>query len=582
MEPLAPAGGVTPLTRAGADAGCYPWRVPLLQRAEQWITPTSLSGDWRLPFFVRTWAYGMGFGLLFGLLAAVQGLWWVCGAQLYLVGCGALSLGLMRVTARLRLVCNLSLALVTPFLALVGLMQNPPNPIAPVFLVLVPLLASFMLSRPEMTGWLLASIVVGGLSEWLMANGIHLPGPLRPHQGVVTALNLGALMLLLVSFVRWFDSVRRDALSQLEAASQARTIFLANVSHEIRTPMNGVLGMTELLLAGSLDAAQREKVELVQRSGQSMVTLIDDLLLVTRAESGRLVLLPGPTAVHKVVADVVELFAPQARDKGIALRSVVDAAVPPWVELDGVRWRQVLSNVVSNAVKFTERGEVEVHLGAEARRLVLRVQDQGMGIEPSVLARLFRPFEQADTSTTRRFGGSGLGLALSKQLAELMGGTLAVESQPGRGSVFVFDVPLLEAKVEAPTGVEVGPGAPTSRKTVLVVDDNPINLLVARGLVERAGYEVQLARNGREAVEAVAGGDFGMVLMDCQMPVMDGLEATRLIRASAAHGALPIVAVTASGLPEELAACRAAGMNDCLVKPISLEMVQRVLRLALP
>jgi len=351
------------------------------------------------------------------------------------------------------------------------------------------------------------------------------------------------------------------------------------VSHEIRTPMNGVLGLTELVLAGHLEPAQRERVELVQRSGQTLITLIDDLLLITRTESGRLVISPGPSAVAKVVADVVELLEPTARQNHVALKAYVAAEVPTWVELDGVRWRQVVTNLVSNAVKFTQRGAVQVRLSADAGRLVLRVSDEGPGIAPEVLARLFKPFEQADASTTRRFGGSGLGLALSKQLVEAMGGTLSVRSEVGKGSEFTIDVPLVvsAAQVKALTPPR---GSTDARKAVLVVDDNPVNLLVARGLVERAGYSVKVARNGREAVDAVAHEEFALVLMDCQMPEMDGLEATRRIRSSSEHPGTPIVALTASGLPEELDACRRAGMDDCLVKPVSLAMVQRALTLA--
>jgi CheY-like chemotaxis protein len=396
---------------------------------------------------------------------------------------------------------------------------------------------------------------------------------------MVAALNLTALLVLVVSFVRWFDGNRRENLARLEAAQQARTIFLANISHEIRTPMNGVLGLTELVLAGALEAEQRERLELVQRSGQSLVTLIDDLLLLTRAESGRLTLLPSATPVAKVVADVVELFTPVAQQKQVELRVHLDERVPRLVELDSVRWRQVLTNLVSNAVKFTERGAVDVRLVNTSGRLVLTVSDQGVGIAPDVLARLFQPFEQGDVSTTRRFGGSGLGLALSRQLVEAMQGTITVSSQPGQGSLFTVDVPLVPSEeVTAPASRDTAVAA--TDLLVLVVDDNPINLKVAQGLVERAGYRVQVARDGQEAVDAAAAQDFALVLMDCQMPEMDGLEATRRIRASARNASTPIIAVTASGLAEQVEECRLAGMNDVLVKPVSLEQIKRALALA--
>ena len=535
--------------------------------------------EWRARFFVRTWGYGLLFGLAFGVMASRQKLWWLVAAHSYLIAIGLSTLVLLRLSGRLNELTHLSLVLVTPFLALAGLLQNPPNPISPVFLVLVPLLAGFLLSQRALWFWLVVAIAFGATSEWAIANGYHLQGPIRPHHGVIVGLNLAALVLLVVSFVRWFDNMRRDTLSRLEAASKARTIFLANVSHEIRTPMNGVLGLTELILAGRLDDDQREKIELVQRSGHSLVTLIDDLLLITRAESGRLVLSAGPTGVAKVIADVVELFAPVATQKGLSLRANVGPEVPPSVELDGVRWRQVLTNLVSNAVKFTQQGAVEVRLMAQGERLVLSVTDTGVGIHPEVMARLFQPFEQGDDSTTRRYGGSGLGLALSRQLVEVMGGSISVTSQAGVCTTFTVDVPLVASAAALANQPPVAPHPRRSGLPVLVVDDNPVNLLVARGLVERAGYDVRVARNGREALEAVSRERFALILMDCQMPEMDGLEATRQIRLSA-FSQTPIVALTASGLPEELDACRQAGMDDCLVKPVSLEMVKRALMLA--
>ena len=538
-----------------------------------------LLDDWRARFYIRTWAYGLAFGCTFGFFAWLHGLWWLLAAQAYLVLSGVFSLFVLRLHPRLEVSVNVSLALVTPFLAGAGLLQNPPNPLTPVFLVLVPLFATFVLSQRAFWFWLSVAILVGTASEWAMANGYHVRGPLRPHPGLVMAGNLIALVLLVVSFVRWFDGTRKDMLDRLEAARRARTIFLANVSHEIRTPMNGVLGLIELILAGSLNAEQREKIELVQRSGHSLVTLIDDLLLITRAESGRLVLQAGPTPVANVVADVVELFAPTAAQKQVKVTAKIDPQLPPSVELDGVRWRQVLTNLVSNAVKFTERGEVTVALHSAAGRLVLMVSDEGIGIAPELMSRLFKPFEQADDSMTRKYGGSGLGLALSRQLVETMGGTILVASTQGRGATFTVEVPLVVSEVHTcPPALVSEPNA-SSHRPVLVVDDNPVNLLVARGLVERAGYHVQVARNGREAVEAATREEFALIFMDCQMPEMDGFEATRQIRRSA-HPDTPIVALTASGLPEELDACRQAGMNDCLVKPVSLEMLKRALMLA--
>jgi CheY-like chemotaxis protein/anti-sigma regulatory factor (Ser/Thr protein kinase) len=248
---------------------------------------------------------------------------------------------------------------------------------------------------------------------------------------------------------------------------------------------------------------------------------------------------------------------------------------PRVVRGDALRVRQVVGNLVSNAVKFTEKGGVTIRLREPTpHRFELSVLDTGIGISESALRRLFTPFEQAEATTTRRFGGTGLGLAVSRQLAQLMGGTLEVQSTHGHGSCFTLAVPLEAAAREAkPVVAEQHRLIPLdARFPVLVVDDNPVNLTVARALVERAGFGVVTATNGEEAVAAVARQSFAAVLMDCHMPVMDGFEATRRIRA--VGSTVPIYALTASAMPDELEACRQSGMNDCLIKPVSLEVLR--------
>lgn len=536
--------------------------------------PKPLDGQWQPRFLVRLWAFGILFALTFGSFALLQGLHLLALSLGVLIAGGVGNLLLLRATARVGLVVNTSLAVVTPVLAVAGLLQNPPNTLGPVFLVLVPLLAGFMLSRRLLWFWLVVAATFGGVSEWMMASGLHLQGSPRPNAGMVIAANLVALMLLVVSFVRWVDTMRTDMVERLEAASRARTLFLANVSHEIRTPMNGVLGLTELVLGGELEPSQREKLELAQRSGVAMVALIDDLLLLTRAESGRLVLTPTAVPTRKLVADVVALYRSEAEKSGLELVTYVAPSVPAAVQLDGVRYQQVITNLISNALKYGERGTVELRLEREADQLVLTVRDEGSGIAPQLLERLFRPFERANDATTRQQGGSGLGLALTKQLVEQMGGTITVDSRPGRGSRFLVKLPCIEAPMPPPTETLEASRA-DRRLRVLVVDDNPVNLRVASGLAERAGCSVQLARSGLEALEAVREQDFSLVFMDCQMPGMDGFEATRRIRALKPDPRLRIVALTATGGPEEHSACLRAGMDDFMVKPVSLAMVKR-------
>jgi CheY-like chemotaxis protein/anti-sigma regulatory factor (Ser/Thr protein kinase) len=315
--------------------------------------------------------------------------------------------------------------------------------------------------------------------------------------------------------------------------------------------------------------------------GHTLVALINDILDFSKVEAGKLTVEAVDFDLRLLVDDVAGLQRANARLKGVGFEVTVDQALPQVVQGDSLRLKQVLTNLLSNAVKFTERGEVRFHVeGTPAGLVRFTVSDTGIGISRDAIARLFTPFEQADGSTTRRFGGSGLGLALSQNLVRLLGGTITVESVPQVGSRFWFEVKL-------PTGVmalareplEAETTGPRSDLPVLVVDDNVINLKVACSLVEKAGYRTRTAPNGQVAWEMVQAEPFLMVLMDCHMPVMDGFEATEKIRGLETDAAMtPIVALTASALPEELEACRRSGMNECLTKPVSLQALKAVLR----
>jgi CheY-like chemotaxis protein len=263
---------------------------------------------------------------------------------------------------------------------------------------------------------------------------------------------------------------------------------------------------------------------------------------------------------------------------------VLGPGVPRYVLGDGLRLRQVLANLVGNAVKFTTGGSVTVSVVAREGALRFEVADTGVGISPEVQDRLFQPFQQGDASTTRRFGGTGLGLALARELVTLMEGRIGLASTPGSGSIFWFEVPLAPSEAPPPLAAPASPDLPPPPGSrLLVVDDNEINLTVARALLERAGCQVDVARDGQQALEAVARTPYALVLMDCQMPVLDGFEATRRIRQlPGAAGRTPVVALTASAMSEELAACRAAGMDDCLTKPFGWDQLQRLLATWLP
>jgi signal transduction histidine kinase/CheY-like chemotaxis protein len=367
-----------------------------------------------------------------------------------------------------------------------------------------------------------------------------------------------------------------EAVRAAEAAAEARTTFLANMSHEIRTPMNGVLGLARVLVDEAEAPAQRELAQTILASGQGLLHILDDILDLSKLDAGALHMAPAPTQPRALIEEVRRLMRVKADEARLWLDVDVAEPLPPWVAIDGHRVRQVLTNLLGNAIKFTERGGVTIRASHGAGRLRVAVEDTGIGMTPEGLARAFRPFEQADGSTARRFGGTGLGLAICRRLCELMGGEVWARSAPGAGSTFTFEVAAPLA--EAPVGAEPPALAPPSSARVLVAEDNRVNQLVARRLLAKLGAEVEVVTNGREAVEILHREPFDLVLMDLQMPEVDGLEATRRIRAmSGARSSTPIFALTASAMEKERRACAAAGMDGVLTKPIEIDALGRTL-----
>jgi CheY-like chemotaxis protein len=384
------------------------------------------------------------------------------------------------------------------------------------------------------------------------------------------------------------------AKAAAESASNAKSFFLANMSHEIRTPLNAIIGLTSLMRRGELPAEQFSRLKQIDMASEHLLTIINNVLDLAKIEAGRMELESIDFHLPSTMDKVETILRESASAKGLRLQIDIDD-LPIWMHGDPTRLRQALLNYASNAVKFTERGTITLKarmLGEEGDGYLIRFEviDTGIGLDAEQIGRLFQSFEQADSSTTRKYGGSGLGLAVTRYLARLMGGEAGVTSRPGEGSTFWFTAHLgrYDTTSEAPPQSTAEDTENELRRlhagaTVLVVDDNSINAEVARDLLNEVGLDADIAGNGRIALEKVQGGAYALVLMDVQMPEMDGLEATRRIRAlPGGCSSVPIVAMTANAQASDRQACVDAGMNDFVSKPVTPEALYRTMLKWLP
>ncbi len=396
----------------------------------------------------------------------------------------------------------------------------------------------------------------------------------------------------------------QEARLEAEQASRAKSAFLANMSHELRTPFNGLLGMLSLLQRSRLDATQADYLQTARESGEHLLGILNDVLDISKLESGRLEITTAPTSLHRVLGDVRSVMSPQAQAKGLSWHVTLAEDVPVWIDSDAKRLKQILFNLVGNALKFTERGEVSLVvdcLAADLRQgrieplLRLRVSDTGIGMDGATISRLFQRFSQGDETINRRYGGTGLGLEISRSLAQMMGGDIQVESRPGEGSAFTLVLPLrlVDEPREAADGVLPDSGWRDSGDAaletpaelaqqpleVLVTDDHPVNRKFIHALLGQLGHQVSFAEDGQQALDLVRRRRFDLVLMDVHMPVMDGIAATRAIRQLDGEPARTrIVALTADAFTESRQRVFDAGMDDFLAKPVQVEEIEQLFK----
>lgn len=544
-----------------------------------WLVERSPSGPVeraRTWYITSIWLVGAPLMALNGLSHLLQGL----AVKAGLDACGAL-FGVAALTAMRRgvapnRIAHASLGFTIAYFSLISLAMTPFSAMSLIFVAFVPLQGAIALPPRGAVFWAVVAMVCGAGALIAGEAGLVLPVSPTGSPVVEHVLNFAIAIVIASMSALFHDRSRQRAYDELADFEASRARLLAHVSHELRTPLNGIVGIAQVLKLGPVDATRvEESVSIITNQAAALRTVVDDFLDFSKLEAGKLLLFREPVELAALVHEVAALHRTVATQKGLTLNAT--CSLPEYLTLDAIRVRQVLNNLVANAVKFTPRGEVAITADWRDDELTLVIRDSGIGMSDDVRNRLFKAFSQGDAASARRFGGTGLGLAISLQLVEAMGGRVLVESTPAVGSQ--FSVMLPAPRANAPTR-RTGPVVRQATRALhlLVVDDNAVNRLVAERLLKHLGHRVTLATNGASALESLASQRFDGALMDLHMPELDGPETTRRYRATEPPGhRLPIFALTASALRDELDACLAAGMDDTLTKPLRVEDLELAL-----